>query len=150
MTSASRSKPQKLLFLSNLCLVLATFGCPAGGDDGEADDEIGSDESTDSSGAETTTDATETETGTDTETGDGDGDVECFDGVPPLPFDSSATEVGYDLVAPDFAVDELRGPQSLSGFWTGRTLLGARSKGFDFALAGKVSSAPGHCRCATA
>ena len=31
----------------------------------------------------------------------------------------------------------------LSGFWTGRTLLGVRSKGFDFALAGKVSSAPG-------
>lgn len=100
--------------------VLVLGACPSNPSDGDAADEIGTSESESES---STTVAAETETGSDTtsETGnetDGE-DVECFDGIPPLPFDARASEVGYDLPAPDFTVDELRGPQSLSEFWTG-------------------------------
>ncbi|MFV8749410.1 peptide-N-glycosidase F-related protein [Nannocystaceae bacterium ST9] len=119
MPGTAVSNQRKLLVLSNLSLVLSLMGCTGGPSDSDskADDEIGSESGgsgTDSTGGDTTS-----TTDTTTETGDGDGDVECFDGVAPLPFDASASEVGYDLPAPDFAIDELRGPQTLAEFWTG-------------------------------
>ncbi len=107
----------KLLVLSNLWVALISVGCTGSepGDSTKADDEIGSEaESSSSTGDSTSTESTDAE-GTDSETGD----VECFDGVAPRPFDARASEVGYDLPAPDFTIDELRGPQSLSEFWTG-------------------------------
>lgn len=99
--------------------LLILSACPSEPSDGDAADEIGT---TDETGSDTSTSGSESETASDTtgsETGDGEGDVECFDGILPRPFDASASEVGYDLPAPDFTVDELRGPQSLSEFWTG-------------------------------
>lgn len=111
------SKPWKLAFLSNLPLI-GLVGCSSVEVEGDtqADDEVASSDT--STGSGTSSDSgTSTDSGT--ETGDGDGDVECFDGVAPRPFDASASEVGYDLLAPDFSIEELRGPQTLSGFWTG-------------------------------
>src|SRR5690606_24791027 len=54
--------------------------------------------------------------------GDSDGDGEtgpCFDGLERFTWDPSATTVGYDLPAPDFTVETLRGPETFSEFWDG-------------------------------
>lgn len=108
--------------LRNVAFVLplaALLGCPSptapldtssGSTSGQDEVESGSGESED-----TDSGASESESG-DTTTGE---PVECFDGIAPLPFDASASAVGYDLPAPDFVIDELRGPQALSDFWTG-------------------------------
>ncbi|NJK31209.1 MAG: hypothetical protein HC927_01670 [Deltaproteobacteria bacterium] len=62
------------------------------------------------------TDTSEADT-SETETGEPEGD--CFDGLPRRAFDTSATTVAYDRQAPDVVIDELRGPQRLSEFFTG-------------------------------
>ena len=60
----------------------------------------------------------------DGDPGDGDGDPgpetgPCFDGLDRWTFDSGASEVGYDLPAPDFSVETLRGPKTFSDFFNG-------------------------------
>lgn len=99
-------------------LLVALGGCvaPTPADDGATsgtqDEAEGSSSESDDDGGSAS------DTSTDTTTGE-QPPVECFDGVAPLPFDARASEVAYDRPAPDFLVDELRGPQALSDFWTG-------------------------------
>jgi hypothetical protein len=61
---------------------------------------------------------TQTETVTESETESDSGSL-CEDGLLPTPFDLSASEVGYDLPAPDFTVHTTTGPWTLSEHWNG-------------------------------
>ena len=100
--------------------MLALMGVIACGDDPPA-----TATSTESSSGDGDGDGDPTGDGDGEATGDGDGEGEpqpmgpCFDQLERWSFDASATEVGYDLPAPDFTVDTLRGLKTFSDFFTG-------------------------------
>ncbi|NVB36622.1 hypothetical protein G6O69_02175 [Pseudenhygromyxa sp. WMMC2535] len=105
-------------------LGIALSACQSG-DDGGGADEVGTTSGGESEGgseSESGTGAdTETDTGeTETDTGDTGESGACFDGLERYAWDASASEVGYDLPAPDFSVKTLRDDAvSFSELWTG-------------------------------
>lgn len=100
-----------------LALPVFSLACsePAGTDDeaGGSESESGA---TDTGGSTDSGDTTGDTGGTDT---GGELSEDCFDGLPRWTWDSAASEVGYDLPAPDFSVETLRGPKTFSDIWKG-------------------------------
>lgn len=102
---------------SGLLLALGTVACKPSSDEGEGDTVADDTETGTSEGTESGDTTDEAETSDTEETGPEEGP--CFDDLERWTWDGSASAVGYDLPAPDFTVETLRGTKTFSEIWNG-------------------------------